>query len=63
MTPNEDTYRRIVNGVSALVENRFPESDITLVDMVRLLCLENDTLRMTLGMPLAKDVLDKSDAA
>ena len=62
MTPEFD-YVLAYNRIACLVGDRFPECEITVYDMVRLLCIENDTLRMTLGMPLAKKVLEKSDAA
>jgi hypothetical protein len=47
---NEDfDFRRGFYEISELVACRFPECEITVVDMVRLLCIENDTLRMTIG--------------
>jgi hypothetical protein len=54
-------YQRAYNHIALLVGGRFPECEVTVVDMVRLLCLENDTLRMTIGMPLAKAVVDIVD--
>ena len=54
-------YQRAYNHIAFLVGDRFPECEVTVVDMVRLLCLENDTLRMTIGMPLAKAVVDATD--
>jgi hypothetical protein len=54
-------YERAYNKIACLVAERFPECEVNVLDMVLLLCLENDTLRMTLGMPLAKDVLKKFD--
>jgi hypothetical protein len=55
---NEDfDFRRGFYEISELVACRFPECEITVVDMVRLLCIENDTLRMTIGIPLPKAVL------
>ena len=57
----EFNYQRAYNHIALLVGDRFPECEVTVVDMVRLLCLENDTLRMTIGMPLAKAVVDATD--
>jgi hypothetical protein len=54
----EFNYQRAYTHIANLVANRFPECEVTVVDMVRLLCLENDTLRITLGMPSAKAVIE-----
>jgi hypothetical protein len=54
----EFNYQRAYTHIANLVANRFPECEVTLVDMVRLLCLENDILRITLGMPSAKAVIE-----
>jgi hypothetical protein len=54
----EFNYQRAYTHIANLVANRFPECEVTVVDMVRLLCLENDTLRITLGMPSVKAVIE-----
>jgi hypothetical protein len=41
--------------------SRFPTCEITTVDMVRMLAFENDTLRMALNIPLAKQVLSATE--
>ena len=56
----EFDYTRAYHAIAFAVSERFPECEITVVDMVRLLCIENDTLRMALGMPLPSDVLSKT---
>ena len=50
-------YQRAYTHIAEIVGERFPECEVTVVDMVRLVCLENDTLRMTLGMPLPQDAI------
>jgi len=54
-------YERAYNNITRIVYSRFPECELSVVDMVRFICLENDTLRMTLGMPLPAKVLDATE--
>jgi hypothetical protein len=56
-------YQRAYAHIAEIVGERFPECEVTVVDMVRLLCLENDTLRMTLRMPLPRDVIKAAAGA
>ena len=56
MTEEMD-YRTAYLEIAGIMSNRFPTCEITTVDMVRMLAFENDTLRMALNIPLAKQVL------
>lgn len=58
---SEFNYQRAYTHIAEIVAERFPECEVTVVDMVRLICLENDTLRMALGMPLPRDVIKAAD--
>jgi hypothetical protein len=58
----EFNYQRAYAQIAEIVAERFPECEVTVVDMVRLLCLENDTLRMTLKMPLPRDAVKAADS-
>jgi hypothetical protein len=53
----EMNYRTAYLEITEVMLNRFPTCEITTVDMVRMLAFENDTLRMALNIPLAKQVL------
>lgn len=56
MTEEMD-YRATYYEIAGIMSSRFPTCEITTVDMVRMLAFENDTLRMALNIPLAKQVL------
>ena len=56
MTEEMD-YRTAYLEIAQVMYSRFPACEITTVDMVRMLAFENDTLRMALNIPLAKQVL------
>jgi hypothetical protein len=56
MTEEMD-YRTAYLEIAQVMYSRFPTCEITTVDMVRMLAFENDTLRMALNIPLAKQVL------
>jgi len=56
MTEEMD-YRTAYLEIVQVMYSRFPTCEITTVDMVRMLAFENDTLRMALNIPLAKQVL------
>jgi hypothetical protein len=45
-------YMRIAHEVG----KQFPECEVTTLDMVKLLIHENNTLRMALKIPTARDV-------
>ena len=53
----EMDYRTAYLEIAQVMYSRFPACEITTVDMVRMLAFENDTLRMALNIPLAKQVL------
>lgn len=49
--PEEMDYKSAYLDIGHTVMQRFPDCEVTTVDMVRLLVHENDTLRMALGLP------------
>jgi hypothetical protein len=57
----EINYRTAYLEIAGIVFSRFPTCEITTVDMVRMLAFENDTLRIALNMPLAKQVLSVTE--
>ena len=56
MTEEMDYHTAYLEIVQVMC-SRFPVCEITTVDIVRMLAFENDTLRMALNIPLAKQVL------
>jgi hypothetical protein len=60
MTEEMD-YRTAYLEIAEIMFSRFPACEITTVDMVRMLAFENDTLRMALKLPLAKQVLSATE--
>jgi hypothetical protein len=60
MTEEMD-YRTAYLEIAEIMFSRFPTCEITTVDMVRMLAFENDTLRMALKLPLAKQVLSATE--
>jgi hypothetical protein len=60
MTEEMD-YRTAYLEIAQVMYSRFPACEITTVDMVRMLAFENDTLRMALKLPLAKQVLSATE--
>jgi len=57
----EMDYRIAYLEIAGIMFSRFPTCEITTVDMVRMLAFENDTLRMALNIPLAKQVLSATE--
>ena len=57
----EMNYRTAYLEIAEIMFSRFPTCEITTVDMVRMLAFENDTLRMALNIPLAKQVLSATE--
>jgi len=57
----EMNYRTAYLEIAGIMFSRFPTCEITTVDMVRMLAFENDTLRMALNIPLAKQVLSATE--
>jgi len=60
-TPQEMDYKREYNEIGNIVSVAFPECEVTLTDMIRLVIHENRTLRMALGLPSYKQVSDAID--
>ena len=60
MTDQMD-YRKAYLDIAMLVCKRFPQCEVTTVDMVRLLAHENDTLRMALKIPHFSKVLAETE--
>ena len=60
MTEEMD-YRTAYLEIAQVMCSRFPACEITTVDMVRMLAFENDTLRIALKLPLAKQVLSATE--
>lgn len=54
-------YKREYNEIGNIVSVAFPECEVTLTDMIRLVIHENRTLRMALGLPSYKQVSDAID--
>jgi hypothetical protein len=58
--PNEiDYYRAEYLRIASEVSKVYPECEVATLDMVRLLIHEVDTLRMALGIPTRRTVLNK----
>jgi hypothetical protein len=57
-TPQEMDYKREYNEIGHIVSVAFPECEVTVTDMIRLVMHENRTLRMALGLPSYKQVSD-----
>jgi len=57
MTENEIDYKTEYHRIAHTVGKHFPECEITTLDMVKLLIHENNTLRMALKIPIARNVL------
>jgi hypothetical protein len=53
---NELDYKTEYNRIAHEVGKQFPECEVTTLDMVKLLIHENNTLRMALKIPTARDV-------
>jgi hypothetical protein len=53
---NEIDYRVEYQRIAREVGNLFPECEVTTLDMIKLLIHENNTLRMALKIPTARDV-------
>jgi hypothetical protein len=53
---NEIDYRVEYQRIAHEVGKQFPECEVTTLDMVKLLIHENNTLRMALKIPTARDV-------
>jgi hypothetical protein len=53
---NEIDYKVEYQRIAHEVGKQFPECEITTLDMVKLLIHENNTLRMALKIPTARDV-------
>lgn len=60
-TPQEVDYKREYNEIGHIVSVAFPECEVTVTDMIRLVMHENRTLRMALGLPSYKQVSDAID--
>ena len=52
----ETDYKREYNEIGHIVSVAFPECEVTVTDMVRLVMYENRTLRMALGLPTYEQV-------
>jgi hypothetical protein len=53
---NEIDYKIEYQRIAHEVGKQFPECEVTTLDMVKLLIHENNTLRMALKIPTARDV-------
>jgi hypothetical protein len=53
---NEIDYKVEYQRIAHEVGKQFPECEVTTLDMVKLLIHENNTLRMALKIPTARDV-------
>jgi hypothetical protein len=53
---NELDYKTEYMRIAHEVGKQFPECEMTTLDMVKLLIHENNTLRMALKIPTARDV-------
>ena len=53
---NELDYKTEYMRIAHEVGKQFPECEVTTLDMVKLLIHENNTLRMALKIPTARDV-------
>jgi hypothetical protein len=54
---NEIDYKTEYMRIAHEVGKQFPECEVTTLDMVKLLIHENNTLRMALKIPTARDVV------
>jgi len=57
--PNEMDFKAEYLRIAIEVGKVYPECEITTLDMVRLLIHEVDTLRMALGIPTRRTVVNK----
>jgi hypothetical protein len=53
---NEIDYKVEYQRIAHEVGKQFPECEVTTLDMVKLLIHENNTLRIALKIPTARDV-------
>ncbi len=53
---NEIDYKVEYQRIAHEVGKQFPECEVTTLDMVKLLIHENNTLRMALKIPTARNV-------
>jgi len=53
---NEIDYKVEYQRIAHEVGKQFPECEVITLDMVKLLIHENNTLRMALKIPTARDV-------
>lgn len=53
---NELDYKTEYMRIAHEVGEQFPECEVTTLDMVKLLIHENNTLRMALKIPTAREV-------
>jgi len=54
---DEPNYKVMVSRIGAIIEDTIPEhSEINVVDAVALLVRENDSLRISLGLPTYSEV-------
>jgi hypothetical protein len=53
---NEIDYKVEYQRIAHEVGKQFPECEVTTLDMIKLLIHENNTLRMALKIPTARDV-------
>jgi hypothetical protein len=60
MTQEMD-YKRAYLEIVEIVAPRFPECNITTVDLVRMLVFENDALRMALKLPHPAEVVKANE--
>ena len=54
---NEIDYKIEYQRIAHEVGKQFPECEITTLDMIKLLIHENNTLRMALKIPIARNVI------
>ncbi len=59
MTPDEIDYKAEYLRIAREVGKVYPECEVATLDMVRLLIHEVDTLRMALGIPTRRSVVNK----
>ena len=57
--PNEINYKGEYLRIASEVSKVYPECEVATLDMVRLLIHEVDTLRMALGIPTRRSVVNK----
>jgi hypothetical protein len=54
---NEIDYKTEYQRIAHEVGKQFPECEVTTLDMIKLLIHENNTLRMALKIPIARNVI------